>query len=94
VALIAVGLAGLLLLNTAVNSNSFQLHAQQQRQKALDTKEAELSRDVDNLGTPTQLDTAARGLGLVPAGTSGFINAKTGEVTGKPVPASGAGAAQ
>ena len=94
VALIAVGLAGLLLLNTAVNSNSFKLHTQQQRQKQLDVREAQLQRDVDNLGNPTQLGEAARQLGMVPAGNPGFIDLGARTISGKPVPAGSSGAPQ
>ncbi len=84
VLLVAAGLAGLVVLNTAVNTNSFQLHEQAKREKELDVAEAQLRRDVANLDTPSRLDTEARRLGLVPAGTPGFIDPETGTVSGTP----------
>jgi type II secretory pathway component PulJ len=91
VLLVAAGLAGLLVLNTSVNSNSFRLHEQAKRGKQLDVTEAQLRRDVANLDTPSRLDSEARRLGLVPAGTPGFIDLRTGTVNGKPQPAGAGG---
>ncbi len=91
VLLVAAGLAGLVVLNTAVNSNSFRLHEQTQRKKQLDVTESQLRRDVANLDAPSRLDTEARRLGLVPAGTPGFIDPSSRTVSGKPQPAGAGG---
>ncbi len=89
VLLVAAGLAGLVVLNTEVNGNAFQLHDQAQQKKQLDVREAQLSRDVANLGTPSQLETEARRLGLVPTGAPAFVDLSTGRITGTPIPAGG-----
>ncbi|MGH3544529.1 MAG: hypothetical protein ACRDPW_01135, partial [Mycobacteriales bacterium] len=91
VVLIAAGLVGLVILNTAVNSNSFRLHEQSARQKQLDVTEAQLRRDVANLDSPSRLDTEARRLGLIPAGNPGFVDLSTGTISGKPQPAGAGG---
>lgn len=91
VLLVSAGLAGLVVLNTAINTNSFQLHEQKQHGQKLAVEEEQLERDVAKMDTPSELDAQARGLGLVPAGTPGFINLSTGEVIGKPTPAGSGG---
>jgi hypothetical protein len=85
--LVVAGMVCLLLLNTAVNQNSFQLHALQSSQKSLDIQEQGLRQDVDQLQAPGSLAAAARRLGLVPAGQPAFIRLPDGHILGVPTPA-------
>lgn len=87
--LVAGGLVTLLLLNTAVNENSFRLQALQKNQRTLDVKEQELKQKVDQLEAPGTLAAAARRLGLVPAGQPAFIRLPDGRILGVPTPAKG-----
>jgi hypothetical protein len=85
--LVVAGMVCLLLLNTAVNQNSFQLHGLQSSQKSLDIQEQGLRQDVDQLQAPGSLAAAARRLGLVPAGQPAFIRLPDGHILGVPTPA-------
>jgi cell division protein FtsB len=85
--LVVAGLVSLLMLNTLVNENSFQIHALTTEQEQLDLREQQLKRQVDKLETPGSMEAAARRLGLVPAGTPAFIQLPDGRVLGVPTPA-------
>ncbi|WP_163569170.1 hypothetical protein [Fodinicola feengrottensis] len=85
--LVIAGMVCLLLLNTAVNQNSFQLNTLQRNQKVLDLKEQGLHQDVNQLQAPGTLAAAARRLGWVPAGQPAFIRLPDGRILGVPTPA-------
>ncbi|PZS35239.1 MAG: hypothetical protein DLM59_03360 [Pseudonocardiales bacterium] len=87
VGLLAAGLLGLLLLNTVIAEDSFQLHTLQQRGNALDLQQQQLQRDIDALEAPTALAARARAMGMVPAGSPAFIRLSDGKVLGVPEPA-------
>jgi hypothetical protein len=87
VVLVAAGLVGLLLLNTAINENAFRLHEVEQRQETLDLREQQLEGDLERLEAPGTLQAAARRLGLVPAGNPAYIHLPSGRVVGVPTPA-------
>jgi hypothetical protein len=84
--LVAAGLVGLLLLNTAINENAFRLHDLQKEQEALDLREQQLDRDIERLEAPGTLQAAARRLGLVPGGNPAYIYLPSGQVVGVPTP--------
>jgi hypothetical protein len=84
--LVAAGLVGLLLLNTAINENVFRLHDLQKENEALDLREQQLDRDIERLEAPGNLQAAARRLGLVPAGNPAYIYLPSGQVVGVPTP--------
>jgi hypothetical protein len=87
--IVVSGVLGILVLNTKINENAFQLHDLQQQQTALDQQEQQLERELAEKESPGSLAAAARRLGLVPAGTPAFIRLPDGRVLGVPQPASG-----
>lgn len=88
--LVAGGLIALLLLNTAINENAFRLHTLEQQQNKLDAKEQKLEREISQRESPGSLAAEAKRLGLVPAGTPGYIRLPDGQVMGVPSPAGSA----
>src|SRR5690606_30396135 len=79
-AVVAVGVIGILLLNTKVNENAFILHDLQQEQARLDRRQQELEQQIAQASSPTQLDAAARRLGLVKAERVGYLRLPEGEL--------------
>ncbi|MGH3741000.1 MAG: hypothetical protein ACRDT1_06670 [Micromonosporaceae bacterium] len=84
--LVATGIVGLLVLNTRINENSFQLEGMRDRQAALDVKEQQLSSQLADKQSPGNLAAAAKRLGLVPAGAPAFLQLPDGRVLGVPQP--------
>lgn len=85
--LIVTGMVGLVMLNTVINEDAFELHQLNKDQKELDMRERELQRDLAELESPGSLHAAAKRNGLVEAGPPAFIDLESGEVRGKPRPA-------
>jgi hypothetical protein len=84
VAILTVGLVGLLLLNTALAQGSFRMHDLQRQTAALQDREQQLQVDVDAANNPARLAVAAHHLGLVPAKDPGFLRLSDGRVLGAP----------
>src|SRR5262249_33148963 len=80
---------GVLVLNTKINENSFALDNLRSQQSQLDVQEQQLAQQLANLESAGNLSAEAARLGLVPAGTPGFVNLSTGKVTNEPKPATG-----
>lgn len=87
VAVIAAGLVGLLVLNTTMQKNAFELADLQERADALTTREAALRADVERLSSPGHVAEAAGDLGMVPNTNPVFLRISDAKVIGKPVPA-------
>jgi len=83
VLLLAGGLFGLLLLNSAVVKDSFKLDDLQKQTKQLTDEEQALQQDVDEYSAPDELDKRARELGMVPGGNPAFLS-PDGKVKGSP----------
>jgi len=86
VTLLAGGLISLLLLNSAVNQDSFKLNKLQKETTGYTDEQQELQQEVDGLSAPGALEQRARQLGMVPGGAPAFL-APTGGVHGSPEPA-------
>jgi cell division protein FtsB len=86
VVLLALGLLGLLMLNTALNENSFELAKLQQQTSTLTDQQQALQQEIDRRSAPDALDNAARRLGMVPGGDPAFL-LDDGKVIGTPEPA-------
>jgi cell division protein FtsL len=84
VAVLGVGLVGLLLLNTTLAQGSFRMHDLQRQTAALQDQEQQLQIAVDDAATPQRLARAARKLGLVPAPDPGFLRLSDGKILGQP----------
>lgn len=92
--LLAIGLIGLLLLNSAVNQGSFQLSRLTAETTRLTDEEQALQQEVDEWAEPSALAERARELGMVPGGNPVFLD-PDGRIRGDPSMAAGptAGAA-
>jgi len=87
-AVLAVGLLGLLLLNTTLAQGSFVTHDLQTRTHALADQEQELVQKVSAQESPQVLEHRASAQGMVPSRTPVFLRLSDGAVLGVPEPAS------
>ena len=87
VSLLAAGLLGLLMLNTALAQDAFELHTLKQESRALEDREEVLRREVEALQAPSELAARATELGMVPAGPPAFLRLSDGAVLGSTTPA-------
>ena len=87
VSLLAAGLLGLLVLNTALAQDAFRLHTLKQDSRALEDREEALRREVEALRSPQELAGRATELGMVPAGPPAFLRLSDGAVLGSATPA-------
>jgi hypothetical protein len=87
VSLLAAGLLGLLMLNTALAQDAFELHTLKQESRALEDREELLRREVEALQAPQELAARATELGMVPAGPPAFLRLSDGAVLGSTTPA-------
>ena len=82
VLLLAGGLVGLLMLNTAMAEGSFTLHDLEATSGELtDTQEA-LTQAIDAQRSPGNLASRALELGMVPSGSAAFLRLSDGKVLG------------
>ena len=87
VALLAAGLLGLLVLNTALAQDAFRLHTLKQESRVLEDREQALRREVEALQAPSVLAERAVELGMVQAGPPAFLRLSDGAVLGSTTPA-------
>jgi hypothetical protein len=87
VSLLAAGLLGLLVLNTALAQDAFRLHTLKQESRALEDREEALRREVEAAQSPQELAGRATELGMVPAGPPAFLRLADGAVLGSTAPA-------
>ncbi|WP_031523347.1 hypothetical protein [Streptomyces sp. NRRL F-5123] len=83
VTLLGGGLITLLLLNAAVNRDSFQLNKLQKETTGYTDEQQQLQQEVDQYGAPGSLESRARQLGMVPGGNPAFLG-PDGSVLGTP----------
>lgn len=83
------GVLGILLVNTKVNENAFQMQTLEREQEELDRQEQDLKQQIANYEAPNNLAAEARRLGLVPADSPAFIRLPDGRIIGVPRPAGG-----
>lgn len=86
VGILAVGLLGLLALNTVLAQDAFRLHALQLQGKTLAVEEQSLQREVEQAQSPQSLAARASALGMVPGGPPAFLRLADGKVLGAAVP--------
>ncbi|WP_329584106.1 cell division protein FtsL [Kitasatospora sp. NBC_01250] len=86
VLLLASGLLGLLMLNTALNEGSFELTKLQKQTNTLTDQQQSLQQQIDHAAAPDALERSARQLGMVPGGDPAFLQ-DDGKVLGSPGPA-------
>ncbi|MBB4922849.1 septum formation initiator family protein [Kitasatospora kifunensis] len=86
VLLLALGLLGLLMLNTALNEGSFELTKLQKQTNTLTDQQQRLQQQIDHAAAPDALEKSARQLGMVAGGDPAFLQ-DDGKVLGSPAPA-------
>jgi hypothetical protein len=86
--LLAVGLIGLLLLNTSLAQGSFTLHDLRTTSDQLTDTEGALNQSLDAFRSPANLAKKATSMGMVPAQSAAFLRLSDGKVIGVAQPAS------
>jgi hypothetical protein len=85
--LLAAGLIGLLLLNTALAQGSFTLHDLRATSGQLTDTEEVLNQSLEASKSPANLAAKAAGMGMVPAQSAAFLRIADGRVIGVAKPA-------
>lgn len=86
-AMTVAGLVGLLVLNTAMQKNAFELAALREQSTTLATRQAALEVEVGTLSSPDNLADKGGDLGMVPNANPVFLRLDSGKVIGRPEPA-------
>jgi hypothetical protein len=89
IAVVLVGVVGILLINTKTMEQSFRLDALRKEKTVLDQRKHDLDRQIVDASGPGKLHAAARRLGLVQAAEPAVIWLPNGEVVRPPVPGKG-----
>lgn len=82
VVLLAVGLAGVLILNTTIQAQSMRISQETRTLQTLQHQQAVLSSQVDTLRGPESLQNRAKALGMRPNPHGTYIDLRTGKVVG------------
>ena len=86
-ALLAVGLVSLLMMNTALASGIYQLKDLRSESGTLTDQQEQLTQVVDDLRSPRNLADRAQQMGMVPAKSMAFVRLSDGTVIGEAQPA-------
>ncbi|WP_239082244.1 hypothetical protein [Actinoplanes teichomyceticus] len=89
IALVLVGVLGVLLINIKTMEQSFRLDALRENQANLNEQQQELKQQLIQVSGPGNLAAAARQQGLVPAGKPARIRLPDGKIIGVPTPGKG-----
>jgi len=87
VAVLAAGVVGLLVLNTAMQRAAFSLESLNATADRLEVRRQVLELQVDRMSSPEVLGRRATELGMVPMTTPVFLRLSDGKVLGDPQPA-------
>jgi len=87
VTLLAAGLIGLLLLNTALAQGSFTLHDLKATSGELSDKQDVLTQSLEASKSPANLAAKAASMGMVPSQSAAFLRLSDGRVFGVAKPA-------
>jgi len=82
-------MAGLLMLNTTLQSQAFESRTLNRRATELAYSQADLENQLDALAAPQELARRASELGMRPNPFPAFLVLPSGKVVGKPTPVSG-----
>jgi hypothetical protein len=86
-AVLALGLIGVLLLNTIISQGAFRQHELEIDLILTAEEEEALARAVQQAEAPIEVERKARALGMVPAAAPVFLRLSDGAILGEPVPA-------
>ena len=84
-----IGMAGLLMLNTTLQSQAFQSRTLNRQATELAYAQADLENQLDALAAPQELARRASALGMRPNPFPAFLVLPSGKVVGEPTPVSG-----
>jgi len=87
IAVLGVGLVGLLLLNTSLQKRAFEVSSLQRSTAALADQQSELEQHAADLSAPEAVAARAVELGMLPNTNPVFLRLPDGKVLGNPVPA-------
>lgn len=82
--LLAVGMAGLLVFNTYLQDQAFQLRRAQTQAAALGDRLSDVEAQVNEAEAPAQLAGRATELGMVPNPNAVYVDLATGRIVGEP----------
>jgi hypothetical protein len=89
IGIFGIGMAGLLMLNTTLQSQAFESRTLNRRATELAYTQADLENQLDALAAPQELARRASELGMRPNPFPAFLVLPSGKVVGKPIPVSG-----
>ena len=89
IAFFGLGMAGLLMLNTTLQNQAFQLRTLNRQATALAYDQAAFQAQIDLLSAPAELARQASALGMRPNPRPAFLVVPSGKVVGKPEKVSG-----
>jgi hypothetical protein len=89
IGIFGIGMAGLLMLNTTLQSQAFESRTLNRRATELAYAQADLDNQLDALAAPQELARRASELGMRPNPFPAFLVLPSGKVVGKPMPVSG-----
>ena len=89
IAFFGLGMAGLLMLNTTLQNQAFQLRTLNRQATALAYDQAAFQAQIDQLSAPAELARQASALGMRPNPRPAFLVVPSGKVVGKPKKVSG-----
>lgn len=84
---LALGLVGLLVLNTSLQQGAFYARDLEERAQVLSERREALQLNVDRLREPQRVAQSAAGLGMVPNQSPAFLRLSDGKVLGHGSPA-------
>lgn len=87
IAVLGLGLLGVLLLSTVISQGAFRQHDLEVKLILLAEREEALSRELRQAEAPLELEKKARKLGMVPAAAPIFLRLSDGAILGVAVPA-------
>jgi hypothetical protein len=87
IAVLGVGLVGLLLLNTSLQKRAFDVSSLQRSTAVLADQQSALEQQAADLSAPEAVASQAAALGMVPNTNPVFLRLSDGKVLGDPVPA-------
>jgi cell division protein FtsB len=82
--LLSVGLVGLIIMSTVLQAQSFKAAALTREANALETQQQGLTREVEQLQSPSNVARRALIYGMVPNASPAFLRLSDGKVLGKP----------
>jgi hypothetical protein len=89
IGIFGLGMAGLLMLNTTLQSQAFESRTLNRQAGELAYTQADLENQLDALATPQELARRASALGMRPNPFPAFLELPSGKVVGQPTPVQG-----